>query len=182
MNQAAIREVIAQLGNFLPSVQQWIEEYCSQHTTQAIPVEQCGFGRLGQYFGVDRLKTARVVQVDRISFPPLTQMGFPYLQEFEEQGFGGITYHNMYFLTREAYSCEATHFHELVHVVQWNELGVERFLTAYGVGLLSAGYRHSPLERMAYDFQKSFDQGILIPDLERTIREKTVQIATALGL
>ena len=181
MNQTALRQIVAQLGSLLPSVQAWINQYCSQHAGRAIPVEQCGFRRLDQYFGPDRLKKTRVVQVDRISFPPLTQMGFPHFREFEEQEFGGITYQNMYFLTREAYTCEATHFHELVHVVQWDELGVGRFLTVYGIGLLTAGYRHSPLETMAYDLQVDFTQGIRIPDLERTIKAKTAQIAAALG-
>ena len=29
--------------------------------------------------------------------------------------------------------------HELVHVVQWDRLGVDRFLLAYGIGLVQSG-------------------------------------------
>lgn len=182
MNQATLQQMIAQLGSLLPAVKQWIDEYCFQNAARSIPVAQCGFQRLGQYFGSEILKNTRAVQVDRISFPPLTQMGFPYLRELEGQQFGGITYNDMYFLTCEAYLCEATHFHELVHVVQWDELGVERFLTVYGIGLLTAGYRQSPLEKMAYDLQRDFAQGHPLQDVEQTIQTKTMQIATTLGL
>ena len=119
MNESKDPQLLARLASLLPSVQEWIEEYRSQHEDRAIPVDRSGFQRLDQYFGPELLHKARAVPVERISFPPLSQMGFPYFQELEEQEFGGITYRDMYFLTPEAYSSESTHFHELVHVVQW---------------------------------------------------------------
>ena len=48
------------------------------------------------------------------------------------------------------------HFHELVHVIQWEHLGVERFLLAYAQGFLSGGYYSNPLESMAYAHQQRF--------------------------
>ena len=73
---------------------------------------------------------------------------------------------------------ESLHFHELVHVVQWQHLGPERFIMAYALGhLLSGGYRTNPLEEMAYGLQARFDANapafdvatIVCPELDRTV-------------
>ena len=70
-------------------------------------------------------------------------------------------------------SDESTHFHELVHVVQWARLGVDNFLLAYGVGLLQFGYQESPLERMAYSLQHDFERGAPAQDLVLIIEAET---------
>lgn len=73
---------------------------------------------------------------------------------------------------------ESLHFHELVHVVQWQHLGPERFIMAYALGhLLSGGYRTNPLEEMAYGLQARFDANtpafdvaaIVRPELDRVV-------------
>ena len=69
----------------------------------------------------------------------------------------GITYFDTYFVRSDEARRESLHFHELVHVVQWGVLGPERFLASYADGLERFGYRHSPLEEMAYDLQTRFD-------------------------
>ena len=65
----------------------------------------------------------------------------------------GITFLTTYFL-QQGQASESTHFHEMVHVVQWSRLGADDFLRAYGVGLLVHGYEQSPLERMAFELQR----------------------------
>ena len=60
----------------------------------------------------------------------------------------------------------------MVHVVQWHVLGAERFLALYANGLEAAGYRNSPLEKMAYDAQELFDHSAAIFDAERLVAEK----------
>jgi hypothetical protein len=49
-------------------------------------------------------------------------------------------------------------FHELVHVVQYRELGVDGFLGQYVLGWAKNGYQYSgiPLEREAYDMDARF--------------------------
>jgi hypothetical protein len=85
-------------------------------------------------------------------------MGLPELAAFEQGGYAGITYKNMYFMSAAHCGNESIHFHELVHVVQWRTLGVEKFLLAYAAGLANNGYQDSPLEAMAYRLQHYFDQ------------------------
>ncbi|MGD9333213.1 MAG: hypothetical protein PVJ53_18000 [Desulfobacterales bacterium] len=65
------------------------------------------------------------------------------------------------FFVRHPHQSESLFFHELVHVVQWDRLGIDGFLLAYGVGLMQFGYRNSPLEKIAYDLQEAFDRGDL---------------------
>jgi hypothetical protein len=44
----------------------------------------------------------------------------------------------------------------LIHVIQWQSLGPERFLKTYAEGLERFGYENSPLEKMAYEAEDLF--------------------------
>jgi hypothetical protein len=167
------------LRQTLPGVREWIDHYVEAHAHLAVPVVELGFSRLSQYFYQSRLSTSKAVKVDRVQVPPLSKMGLPYFADFEETTFTGITYMNTFFLAPPAHNCESTHFHELIHVVQWDVLGPDSFLMVYAVGLLAHGYENSPLERMAYELQRAFEAGRPIPQLELQIREKTMLVAKA---
>lgn len=80
----------------------------------------------------------------------------------------GITYGDLIFV-HQSFPTERTHFHELVHFLQWRALGVDRFLLTYGAGVIERGYAHSPLEAIAYDLQSQFDRGVALPDLESLV-------------
>jgi hypothetical protein len=56
---------------------------------------------------------------------------------------------------------EALLFHELVHLVQYERLGLKRFLERYVAGWLRGGcrYRGIPLEAHAYELQRRFAAG-----------------------
>ena len=97
-------------------------------------------------------------RVDRpiVPVPPLADLGLPEFASFQNGSYAGITFKNTYFVQSSQAQVEALHFHELVHVVQWGYLGVEGFLLTYAAGLISHGYRNSPLEAMAYDLQNYF--------------------------
>lgn len=49
-------------------------------------------------------------------------------ESFEKADVAGTTYKDTYFIKRQNCFDESLHFHELVHVVQWDYLGVEKFL------------------------------------------------------
>jgi hypothetical protein len=181
MDETEAREIIAELQRKLPLVEEWIDKYLEAHAVQAIPVIELGFSRIPDYFSRERLKTSKAVNVDRVQVPPLRKMGIPYFNDFEEAQFRGITYKDTFFVGREAHNCEATHFHEIVHIIQWDELKPRIFLKVYAVGLLTQGYKDCPLERMAYQFQSAFERSIAIHDLERKIRRSTRLVAKAFG-
>src|SRR4030043_598448 len=137
------KEIFRQLQQALPGVRKWIDHYMEAHAHLAVPVAELGFSRLSQYFDQDRLNTSKAVTVDRVQVPPLTKMGLPYFADFEETPFMGITYMDTFFLAPPAHDCESTHFHELIHVIQWDIFSPDSFLMVYVVGLLAPGYETS---------------------------------------
>ena len=142
----------------LPAIKQWIVELQEDHAEQARFVSSLGFTALSECFPRDLLGRTKVIMVPRVQFPPVDQFGLPELKSLQEAKFAGITFGDTIFLQDDQTS-EAIHFHELVHVVQWATLGINKFLLAYGIGLLQSGYDQSPLEQMAYALQDSFEEG-----------------------
>ena len=124
-------------------------------------------------FTLDLLSKAKVVVVTgKVPFPPLSRMGLPELAQMENMAMDGITYVDTFFVNH-LHQTESLHFHELVHVVQWERLGVDNFLLAYGIGLMQFGYQNSPLEQMAYSLQDGFDRGTLDVGVIELIRQGT---------
>lgn len=102
-------------------------------------------------------------------------MGLPELAPSEAMPIAGITYRDTFFV-KEGRQDESLYFHEIVHVVQWDRLGVDGFLLTYGMGLMQWGYRDSPLEKMAYRLQADFDMGRLPAEIMKSIRKETDRI------
>ena len=142
------------------------------HKDHALILGHFGFSKLSEYFPDEVLDRVRVVTVPKPPSPPLTALGLPELFEFEQMSQDGITYLNTTFL-REGQVSESLCFHELGHVVQWSTLGADRFLLAYGVGLVQFGYERSSLERMAYDFQEAFERGTTLPKVVQEVQDRT---------
>lgn len=150
----------------------WIESTLAAHSQTAKQVASSGFARLPQYFSPELLEFAKVVIVDRIPMPPLSQMGLTQFAAFETANFDGITFLNTFFVKRGVETSESLYFHELVHVIQWKMLGPERFLAAYVDGLEKFGYRDSPLEKMAYDAQKIFEESQNVFNVEELVADQ----------
>jgi hypothetical protein len=166
----------------LPGVRGWIDDVLEKYKAQANPAIRLAFPRVRQVFPTDLLERARVVVLTgSVPFPPLSRMGLPEFVDMEKMPMAGITYRDTFFISRSD-ETESLHFHELVHVVQWERLGVDDFLLAYGMGIIQAGYRNSPLEEMAYSFEEDFDAGRLPSDLVQRIRQGTDAIRAALSL
>src|ERR1017187_10830475 len=88
--------------------------------------DEAKFPRLPHYFSEGLLNTASVVPSDRPPVPPLSALGLREFADFEGQPARGITYRDTSFLGRADAKDESLHFHELVHVVQWQVLGPDR--------------------------------------------------------
>ena len=170
MNMQA--DIIRRIHAALPDVRQWIDQFMDAHADRARAVSTLGFTRLSACFPQGLLDRAKVVSVERVPFPPVEKFGLPELAPMQQMSFDGITFKDTFFL-QQGHESEELHFHELVHVVQWARLGVDNFLLAYGLGLLSSGYAQSPLEQMAYTLQRSFELGTPPQDLVRVIEQGT---------
>jgi hypothetical protein len=166
-------DIIRRFHAALPQVGAWIDRYIQTHAASARQVSTLGFKRLSLCYPKDLLERAKVVSVDRVPYPPVESFGLPEFASMQQMPFDGITFKDTFFIQRGRESEELLHFHELVHVVQWARLGVDKFLLAYGLGLLQFGYEQSPLEAMAYNLQSGFESGMLPPHLVQVIERAT---------
>ena len=153
-------------------VEQWINTTLAAHAPSARPMLDYGFQEIPKYFSQETLVSAKVVLVEKVPMPPLSQMGLGQLGDFEKGDYLGVTYLDTYFLLAQEARNESTHFHELCHIVQWKYLGLDKFLVAYAVGLLQHGYRNSPLEVMAYEYQQLFEKKTAPFNMEKQIINK----------
>ncbi|MGH9369472.1 MAG: hypothetical protein ACRD3M_17595 [Thermoanaerobaculia bacterium] len=120
---------------------------------------------LRHYFGHAVLQASRLTWVDEIPNPDfyvaLERAGQPRSLDFGLMT--GITFVDTIVVSHSQYEGPATWrpllFHELVHVVQYRILGLERFVGEYIEGWARNGffYEKIPLERMAYELQGRFD-------------------------
>lgn len=165
-------DIIRRFHAALPQIRAWIDQHLETHAASARKLETSWHPRLASAYPPDVFERARTVLVDRTPYPPVSQFGLPEFAAFERRSFDGITFKSTFFVAKGR-ETERLQFHELVHVVQWARLGVDRFLLAYGLGLLQFGYEQSPLEKMAYTLEDQFVRGQVPKDLVRVIEERT---------
>lgn len=170
MNQL---DLIHKFHSILPMVRKWIENTLEEYNANATPVISLSFSRLKTVLPVDLLERAKVVVVNgAVPFPPIGRMGLPEFSQIKNMPMVGITYKDTFFVSH-LHLTESLHFHELVHVVQWERLGVDNFLLTYGAGLMQFGYQDCPLEKMAYSLQSRFDNGTLSGNIIEFIQHET---------
>jgi hypothetical protein len=157
-------DLIKRFSIALPQIRGWIYSLLNDYTKQAFAVSTKGFKKLPNYFPEELLKHTKVVMVQHVPFPPVDLFNLPELAPVQNMHFIGITFKNTFFLQKDQIS-ESLCFHELVHTIQLERLGVDNFLLAYGIGLIQFGYESSPLEEIAYGLQHDFDKGKTIPNL-----------------
>lgn len=155
MNQD--KQIIESFKGYLPIVKTWINDLLNKNVSESKPITEHGFRRLPQYYSKDILESAKVVITNKPPQIPLSSMGLTQFKDFENLDIAGVTYLDTFFVRSEYAHIEAIHFHELVHVVQWKYLGIDKFLLMYGLGLMKYGYKNSPLEVLAHKLQADFE-------------------------
>jgi hypothetical protein len=161
-----------EFAKFYPPLLDWIRTTLTVDAHAAQTVASRGFSRLPLYFTEETLASTKVVLVDPLPMPPLSSMGLGRFADFERGDFEGITYMDTFFLKPSQSDSENLYFHELVHVIQWRLLGPDRFLFSYANGLECFGYRHSPLEAMAYDAEEAFASSTAIFNVEKMVAKR----------
>jgi len=160
----------------IPLIRSWVERTLAVHGREARPVaelvETCGLRRLPGYFDAAFLGRVRCAAVERVPLPPPAALGLRLFAGFRTTHWAGITYGDTYFVDRRFDRNESLHFHELIHAVQWDCLGFDRFILAYARGLLRKGYARSPLELMACEHQRRFETDPVPYPADARIREE----------
>ena len=174
-------DLIKKFQATLPAVREWIDQTLAEYESDTVSVAGLSFPRLSSMFPPDFLSRAKAVVVTgNVPFPPLSRMGLSEFAHMEDMPAAGITFKDTYFLHHSDQS-ESLHFHELVHVVQWERLGVDNFLLAYGAGLMQFGYENGPFEKMAYSLQTEFERNNLTANTVELINRETDAIWNAVS-
>lgn len=117
------------------------------------------------FFGAEVLENSYFVVVDSIPKPDFDELTGAGYDEFLNMKPAGITYKNTYFIQRGFENRFALHFHELVHVLQWQLLGAFGFIQRYLDEIAEYGYDKAPLEVMAYELDSYFSAGLPVKSI-----------------
>ncbi len=100
------------------------------------------------YFRKELLIKAKVVYVSELPSVLLPRRYF--------KNAVGMALEDTYYIHEEYKHRWHVHFHELVHIHQWQRLGSSKFLSEYIVETLRQGYRNNRFEVEAYDLERRF--------------------------
>jgi len=171
-----VQEFLRKYGYVLPKAKEWINNTLNYYKPQLKPLNAFGFSRIPEYFSKEALNAAKVVIVDRVPNMPLySEWGIVELKDFENREYQGENYIDTIFI-QSGHLSEHLLFHELVHLIQWRQMGIEKFLIAYGLEQIKCGYPKGPLEGMAYGFEEAFKQTSQPFQVEDALRPHIAQI------
>lgn len=143
----------------------WIESQRVQHRVHADPLPDTTLAALSGFFEKGTLDRTRIRHVPSIENPP-------FYKEFEEAGeafpldftvWAAITFGDVILVNGEQLPGPPSHsvvFHEMVHVVQYDELGIHEFARRYVTPFVQSrfNYMSIPLESVAFDLQGRFEE------------------------
>jgi hypothetical protein len=142
----------------LHQIEEWIDQTNIDYQGKRISCSKY-FEEFKGFYSLEFLQKAYFVIADTIpkpNFPELRKIG---LGDFIDMEVNGITYKNTYYVLPHLAHELRLHFHELVHVAQWDHLGAMPFIERYITEIQTVGYSEAPLERMAYAFDSHFSNG-----------------------
>lgn len=137
------------------NIEQWITEtnlanQAQRHSCRQLSTHFAGF------FSDQLFEQAGFVIVNDLPSPPqalVMQLG---LGELLSPTAVGITLNDTYYLKPKVAAKLRVHFHELIHILQWQALGSAPFIQRYMSEVIKYGYRQAPLEEKAYGFEDRF--------------------------
>jgi len=137
----------------------YIEAQRARYVSRALPLSAAQFNVVKDFFPDQVLATKLLVLKNEPIqnpefYPVLRQMGITNLPE--QAMMAAVTFNDVV-VSREPFS-DGLLFHELVHVEQYRQLGVQRFAEFYVRGFLAGGGYHGiPLEVNAYTLGGQFE-------------------------
>lgn len=167
----------SQVDRIIADVASFIREQRHLYARSAQPVGEADRVRLAIHFSAEMLDSTRLVRVRSLSNPdfysPLEQLGFTNLPQFRDMA--AVTFVDVVVAQQEF--TPSLLFHEMVHIVQYRQLGVDKFAELYVRGFLETGeYLSIPLERVAYHLEDMFR---LRPDLPIEVEKQATSFRPA---
>jgi hypothetical protein len=155
----------ALIPSIVADARQWVESQRNRYRPVARGLTETEWVELERFFTPVYLDLARITWGPVVEDPPF----YPELQSlglhFPFSAANGITYVDTIFLAESRGFHDPPPlpllFHELVHVVQFSILGVDRFLSRYVQGYFEHGqvYEANPLEAHAIELQGRYVSG-----------------------
>jgi len=146
--------------------QEWIKAQRKVFRPLGRALPDIAIAQLSLYFEEPLLHEVRLVSVPALENPPFledyqaifTEKAIPSL---DFTAMAGITFVDTILLVDRflAESATALIFHELVHAVQYELLGLEKFVELYILGWVNQGFNYAaiPLEMDAYELQNRYE-------------------------
>lgn len=136
------------LNDITNYAQKWVHQQILFYNQDSSPLRKSEAELLKHHYPTSTLNNTRLSFVDTIENPPfyidLQQSGISNLINFNNTA--GITFGNCIVISKkfEHTSSEFTSllFHEMVHVVQYEVLGIEKFIFEYFSGWIKNGYSY----------------------------------------
>jgi len=143
----------------------WVESQRDRYRSTGRKLEDDESDELKRFFGPETLQKTRIKMVPIIENPDfystLEKMGIP--EPMDLTTASGITYMDT-ILISEKYFIRQSHwlpliFHELVHVVQYEVLGAQKFMEQYIFGWAENGFSYAsiPMENDAFDLAAKYE-------------------------
>lgn len=153
----------------LEAIRSWVNQTNLHFATARRPCTE--FKELfAGYFPGNFLARSYYVEVPELPLPPREFLVPAGLGDLAGRHVGGLTLDDTYYLMPSAADNLRIHFHELVHVAQWQQLGPGGFIARYLKELVAYGYECMPLERMAYGLDARFVAGGPVVDVRQEVR------------
>lgn len=141
--------------DILTAIEQWIDEVNHKYKYKRVCCTQFA-SQFAGFYPTEFLENAFYVVIDEIPKPDFAALRAMGLGDFIDMKVSGITYKNTYYLLPTSVDNLRVHFHELVHVLQWQNLGALAFISRYMNEVKHFGYHNAPLEIMAYSLDTHF--------------------------
>ena len=155
----------------LNQIENWIDQTLNDFSNRTVPCDQL-LTQFAGYYPSDFLSKSYFVVIDEIPMPDFPELREAGLGGFLDMKMDGVTYKNTYFIKTVHQNNFELHFHELVHVLQWQYLGAQRFISRYIEEMQKYGYRDAPLEKMAYDLGDHFSKNGEPLDIPSYVQQK----------
>jgi hypothetical protein len=148
----------------IPKILHWVNEQRKLHLPKARGLSNEEKSLLEKYFEKSIMDSVKVALVDNISnpsfYPELIKQGIAIPLDFSTAD--GLALVDCIILRKRLQdsfiSQISTLFHEMVHVVQIDILGLEKMTELYLSSLLQKGYFNVPFEKQAYKLSARFNQ------------------------
>ena len=160
---------------------QWISQQRTVFRPLGHPLSDGALATFSNFFPPDLLQKVRLVTVPAIDNPPFLEQLRPALAQasvpvLDFSSMAAITFVDTILLVESAAKgrLDSLMFHELIHVVQYDILGLDKFVELFIIGWINQGFNYAaiPLEMDAYELQYQYESA---PDLSFDVQDEVSQ-------